>query len=510
MTTTRKAKRLIPCLLAALTGAGLTLTYAPFSHWYLTPILLGALFWLLANRASSYPALLGFSFGLGWFGAGISWVHVSIADFGGLPLLGSVGLMVLLCAYLSLYPALACWLLVRIVRPGYWPLAIGFIWLVAEWLRSWMLTGFPWLSLGYSQIDSPLAGWMPLIGETGVSVLLVTLSCALARLVPRKQYALVLLLLFTFYGSGALIGLYQWTTAKDELTDVVMVQGNIKQELRWVPEQDLPTMNLYRQMTLNHLDADLIIWPEAAIPRLEPLALEYLDELDSHIGEQGTGLITGIVNYNFETGSAYNQLIALGSQNGEKHGHYAYPHVNRYAKHHLLPIGEFIPFESWLRGLAPIFDLPMSSFTRGDYQQTNLTANGYRVAPAICFEIAFPRQLSANLHPYTDFILTVSNDAWFGRSHGPHQHMEIARVRAREFGIPVLRATNNGITGIIDADGSILAQLPQFTTQVLRASVPLYAGTTPYARFGDLWATLLSFLAAILALWLPRSDRFLS
>jgi apolipoprotein N-acyltransferase len=510
MTTIKKADRLIPCTLAALAGAGLTFTYAPFSHWYLTPLLLAALFWLLQQKASAFPALLGFCFGLGWFGAGISWVHVSIADFGGLPLAGSIGLMLLLCAYLALYPALACWILVKAFGRKYWPLAIPFIWLLTEWLRSWVLTGFPWLSLGYSQIDSPMGGWMPLIGETGVSILLVIFACSLAWLIPRKNWLITALLLVVLYGGGYLISLYQWTTPKDKQADVVMVQGNIRQELRWVPEQDIPTMSKYRQMTEPYLDADLIIWPEAAVPKLEPMALDYLAELDQQLAGQGTGLITGIVNYNFESGNAYNQLIGLGSQNGEKQGHYAYPHANRYAKHHLLPIGEFIPMEDWLRGLAPIFDLPMSSFSRGAYQQTNLTANGYRLAPAICFEIAFPRQISANLHPYTDFILTVSNDAWFGRSHGPHQHMEIARVRAKEFGLPVLRATNNGITGVIDADGSILAQLPQFEADVLRTQVPLYKGATPYARFGELWTVILSILAAVLALWLPRSARFLS
>ncbi|GGD63414.1 apolipoprotein N-acyltransferase [Lacimicrobium alkaliphilum] len=493
-----------------MAGAGLTFTYAPFSHWYLTPVLLACLFWLLARKATEFPTLLGFCFGLGWFGAGISWVHVSIADFGGLPLAGSIGLMLLLCAYLAVYPALACRILVRVFRPQYWPLAISFVWLVTEWLRSWVLTGFPWLSLGYSQINSPLAGWMPLIGETGVSVLLVMFACTLSQTLPRKKLLISAILLLTLYGGGYLTGLHQWTTPNSKKADVVMVQGNIKQELRWIPEQDIPTMSKYWALTELHWDADLIIWPEAAVPKLEPLAVDFLSELDQQLAATGTGLITGIVNYNFESENAYNQLISLGSKNGEKQGHYAYPHSNRYAKHHLLPIGEFIPMEDWLRGLAPIFDLPMSSFSRGDYQQTNLTASSLRLAPAICFEIAFPRQIRANLHPYTDFILTVSNDAWFGRSHGPHQHMEIARVRAKEFGIPVLRATNNGITGIIDADGQILAQLPQFEAQALRAQVPLYKGTTPYARFGELWVTILSLLAAILTLWLPRSDKYLS
>ncbi|GAB3022771.1 apolipoprotein N-acyltransferase [Bowmanella dokdonensis] len=492
-------------MLALLAGCGLTLGFAPFSLWLLVPALLGGFFWLLAFRASHYPFLLGFCFGLGWFGTGVSWVHVSIADFGGLPLIGSLSLMLLLCAYLSLYPALASWLLVRLVKRAWWPLAIPFIWLVCEWLRSWVLTGFPWLSLGYSQLQGPLGGFMPLIGETGVSMLLVMLSSALALMVPKRQFLSACLLLAVLLVCGLVLNQVKWTSPTGQQANLVMVQGNIKQELRWVPEQDKPTMQKYWQLTEPYLDADLIVWPEAAVPKLEPLALDYLHDVDVRLGAHGVGLVTGIVNYNFETRSAYNQLIVLGSRDGEPEGHYAYPYANRYAKHHLLPIGEFIPLEDWLRGLAPIFDLPMSSFSRGDYQQTNMTVKGYRLAPAICFEIAFPNQIRANLHQYTDFILTVSNDAWFGRSHGPHQHLEIARVRAKEFGLPVLRATNNGITALIDADGSIQASLPQFEEAVLSATLRQYRGTTPYARFGDLWAWLLGLLGLALSLWLPRA-----
>ncbi|MDF2179360.1 apolipoprotein N-acyltransferase [Aliiglaciecola sp. CAU 1673] len=487
-------------------GAGLTLGYAPFSQWYLVPLLLLGFFALLSGPGRAFPFLTGLSFGLGWFGAGVSWVHVSIADFGGLPLLGSLSLMLLLCLYLALYPALASWLLVRFIKLPYWPMAIPLIWYVTEWLRGWMLTGFPWLSLGYSQLHGPLGGWLPIVGETGVSLLLVLMASGVMLLLRQRHWLSAALLVVVPMISGVVLDGHSWTKATGKHADVVMVQGNIKQELRWVPEQDGPTMRKYLEMTAPYWDADLIIWPEAAIPRLEPLVPEYLGELDEIAAENGTGLITGIVNYNFETRQAFNQLIGVGSLHGEKQGHYRYMHTNRYAKHHLLPIGEFIPLEDWLRGLAPIFDLPMSSFSRGNFEQNNLIANDYRLAPAICFEIAFPEQMRANLHPYTDFILTVSNDAWFGRSHGPHQHLEIAQVRAKEFGIPVLRATNNGITAVIDANGQIIAKVPQFEDAVLRAEVPTYRGDTPFGAYGDLWIVLLSLAGFGLALWLPRTD----
>jgi apolipoprotein N-acyltransferase len=288
-----------------------------------------------------------------------------------------------------------------------------------------------------------------------------------------------------------------------------MVQGNIQQAIRWSPEHDKPTMDKYKDLTANHwLSNDVIIWPEAAIPQLEPIALDYLRHMDSIAANTHTGLITGIVNFNFDSREAYNNLIGLGLKDtlstdteltSQVQGHYQYGHNNRFGKHHLLPIGEFIPFESWLRGIAPIFDLPMSSFSRGPYQQPNLKAMGRYFAPAICFEIAFPRQISANLYPNTNYIVTVSNDAWFGRSHGPAQHLEIAQVRAKEFGLPVLRATNNGITAFINHKGTIQSRLPQFEAAVLSDSIDIVEGSTPYRNWGDWPAWGIFFLTLLFA-----------
>ncbi len=486
----------------------MTLSYAPFSLWFIPPI---ALAWFLQRLTKTEsPWKSGWTFGLGWFGAGISWVHVSIADFGGLPLVGSLGLMFLLCAYLALFPAFFSYLLKRFSHPAQWLFVAPALWFLFEFLRSWLFTGFPWLSIGYSQIDGPLSGWMPVVGETGVSVVLMLISCSIALALNTRQYAHTAALLVIIYLSGWSLNQIDWVKPAEKATSVAMVQGNIKQELRWMPEQEGPTMQKYLKMTEPLWQNELIIWPEAAIPQLEPIAESYLLALDKRALEARTGLITGIVNYNFDTRKAFNNLIVLGQVRvDDTNAQYQYEHSNRYAKHHLLPIGEFIPFESWLRELAPIFDLPMSSFTRGEYTQPNLIANGYALAPALCFEIAFPRQLLSNLTEQTDFIVTVSNDAWFGRSHGPDQHMEIARVRAKEFGLPVLRATNTGITAFVDYRGNIQASLPQFEAAVVEADVFSTRGSTPYRTFGDLpmWIMCLSLL--ILACVRSRADRAL-
>lgn len=490
-------------ILALLLGASLTLAYAPFSFWPLMPLALTGYLYLLSQSGTEQAFKLGFSFGLGWFGAGISWVHVSIADFGGIPLLASIGLMLLLCSYLALFPAFASKFIKKYFASQFWPLALPFTWLISEGLRAWLLTGFPWLSLGYSQLHSPLFGWFPVIGEFGVSALVVLLAAAFAVWLPRKKYLASGLLATVTLLSGWVLNQYQWSEPKGEPVAIAMVQGNIQQVLRWAPEQNLPTMQKYKAMTEDHWANQVIIWPEAAIPQLEAIAGDYIAEMEKLAVNNQIGMISGIVNYNFETREAYNNLIAFGAKNkGDTQGHYRYQHSNRFAKHHLLPIGEFIPMEDWLRGLAPIFDLPMSSFNRGDYQQANLLANGYHFAPAICFEIAFPTQISANLYADTDFIITVSNDAWFGRSHGPAQHLEIAQARAKEFGLPVLRATNNGITAFIDHRGNIQSRLPQFEAAVLSDQIQRVTGTTPYRYFGNLLAWLFTAAGFVTALWL--------
>lgn len=491
-------RKWLPYLLAVLAGSSLTLAYAPFDIWLLTPVALClALYQLNKQHVSGFK--LGWLFGLGWFGAGISWVHVSIADFGGMPLFASVLMMLALCGYLALYPALAFHFLKRYFGVTWWPFALPLVWTSAEWLRSWMLSGFPWLSVGYSQLNGWLNGWFAAIGETGVTALLVGLSASIVASIYTRRYI----------GSGVAaalavagsVGLNQvnWTTPVEDVS-VGMVQGNIAQSLRWVPEQDLPTMTRYETLTDLLWDNDIIVWPEAAVPKLELLALEYLQKMDARATEHDTAIITGVVNYNFESEEAWNNLIVMGKKyQQDESGHYYYFHGNRYAKHHLLPVGEFVPFEDLLRPLAPLFDLPMSSFSRGDFQQTNLVANGNHLAPAICFEIAFPRQVAANLYEDTDFIITVSNDAWFGASHGPDQHMQIAQVRAKEFGIPVIRATNNGISALVDHHGDIVARLPQFEAATLSGKLSKVTGYTLYRQWGDSLVWLISLALYLFA-----------
>lgn len=446
-------------------------------------------------------------FGFGYFGAGISWVHVSIAEHGGLPLVASIALMIMLCGYLALFPALLFRTMARYFTPALWPLTLPFGWLVMEWLRAWLLTGFPWLSIAYSQTDSVFSSFYPIIGEIGLSALIVLVACSAAVGVAQKQWVHAILPALVLSVSAVVLNNIQWSTATGVTKTVALVQGNIAQSTRFDPEKDLQAMDKYVSMTQPYWSSDIVVWPEAAVSRLEPLVQDYLSSLDKKATVTNTGLITGLINYDIRTEVAHNTLAALGIDTDTNNEPYVLNHSKRYAKHHLLPIGEFVPFEAMLRPLAPIFDLPMSSFSRGDYVQPNLIAGNIHFAPAICFEIAFPKQIAANLTHTSHAIVTVSNDAWFGDSHGPHQHLQIAQVRAKEFGLPVLRATNNGVTAIVNHEGDIQSQLPQFKEGVLRDTIVIVEGITPYRRYGDWPIWILAILGMAIAILVKNNTQ---
>jgi len=494
-------------LLCFIAGLSLFFAYAPFSQWYLTLLIPAITFHKVQNQTPKKAAKLMGIFAFGWFASGISWVHVSIDQFGGLPLIISLSLMLLLCLYLALFPALAAYLTARFSAQQQLNLwLLPSFWLVSEYLRSVVLTGFPWLSLGYSQIDSPLANFAPVIGEVGITSLIIFINICLVKIANAIKQGnntnLIFPIALIFVASivSFIFSKVIWVKSNGETTNIALVQGNIAQSIKWAPEQEWPTMLKYLDLTRVNFDADIIIWPESAIPAMEPAVQDYLTTVNQSALLNESAIITGIINYNFESREYFNSLITLGKkQKGDEQGYY-YNHSNRYSKNHLLPIGEFVPFQEWLRPLAPFFNLPMSSFTRGDYVQKNLIANDVHLLPLLCFEIAFPHQLAANLTKETDLLLTVSNDAWFGNSHGPHQHMEIARMRALEFGRPLLRSTNNGITAIVDHKGNFIARIPQFEEKVLKAKVPLVIGETPYSQ----WPRLIILLMIVIPLILNK------
>ncbi len=492
---TEEGHKLLHLVTAFLAGSSCTLAFAPYNIWIILPFAFAFSLWQSKsfNPKSSFKYWL--SFGFGYFAVGISWVHVSMSEYGGIPLIGSILLMAMLAFYLALFPALVGYLNRKIAgaTPSIWQTLLLFpaLWTTFEWLRGLGAYGFPWLWAGYSQTEGPLSQLAPSIGALGLSFVLILISSSLVLFIQRRFLPLLIVfpvIAIATFGSTSLSNIHK----DGKSFKLAMVQGNISQSTKWQPKALWPTMIKYMDLTRDNFDADVIIWPEAAIPapELNPNVAQFLASANQATTLNDSAIITGIIGLHDH--QFFNQMIVLGNSKQQKQtqGDYLPNGSNKYKKHHLLPIGEFVPLQSLLRPIAPLFNLPMSSFTRGDYVQPDLQALGYHFTTAICFDIAFPEQVRANLKANSDVLLTVSNDAWFGTSNGPLQHMQIAQMRALELGRPLVRATNNGVTAVVNEQGKITDRLPQFETGVLRADVKLVKGETFFYRYGQ-WPILI-------------------
>ncbi len=467
-----------PGNLLAMAAGGLTpLFLAPFDIWPLALLSL-ALFYLGLRELKPRQALgRGWCYGFGLFGAGTSWIYVSIHTYGGASVVLAALLMLGFVAAVALFFALPAWAWARWFRRTDAPLAdalaFAALWLGQEAFRGWFLTGFPWLYSGYSQLHGPLAGLAPVGGMWLVSfalALTAALLCNLSRLRERKPLlaAGVILLLAPWLLGLAFKG-HGWTTSAGEPLSVAAVQGNIAQSIKWNPEAVDHQLQLYRDKTFVSKPADIIVWPETAVPVLMDSAQGYLAVMGRFASDRHSALITGVPIRQVEDGQRrfYNGITVVGEGEG------------LYRKQKLVPFGEYVPLQDLLRGLIAFFDLPMSDFARGPADQPLLQAKGYRIAPFICYEVVYP-ELAASMAARSDLLLTISNDTWFGTSIGPLQHLQMAQMRALEAGRWMIRATNNGVTALIDPFGNITTQVPQFEEAVMYGEVTPMQGLTPY------------------------------
>lgn len=469
-------------LIAILAGAVLPGAFSPHHLWPLAIISPAVLLWVwLKNKTPKAVFVSGLLYGLGFFGMGVSWVFISIHRFGNTNIPIAVLITSLLVIVLALFIAIQGYLLKRFFRGNTMAFCLlGFpsSWVLFEWLRSWLFTGFPWLYLGYSQLLTPLSGYAPITSVYGVSfAVLVTSGAIVAFLITnRKTKVLLSIVMILLWGIGYLFQHHDFTQTNPKTYTVSLVQGNVKPFDKFASSDPIgSTQKTYGKLTEKAWGADLILWPESAIPLPLPYSKSYIDHLQKTALQHHSTLITGIQVINSQE-EYHNSLIALGEGNGVYH------------KYHLVPFGDFLPFEHSLRGLIGFFDLPMSSFISGPTVQSLVTAGNLKLVPLICYEIAFPELLRDTLRN-ADAIITLSEDGWFGESWGPHQHLEIAQMRALETGRMVLRATTSGITAIIDPKGKITATLPQFKAMVLNSTFHSMTGETPWVKMG-LWPLL--------------------
>ena len=480
-----KKHRPMLALLALLAGGALPFSLAPFDVWPLMLLACGLCFWVLQRAVSGAQAFWrGWLFGVGKYGVGASWVYVSINIYGGAGPLLSATLVLAFVAGLALFHGVLGWLY-------YWARHIGrctrladallfaTAWTALEWALTWILTGFPWLFAGYAFIDTPLAGLAPMGGVLLVSfaALLTATTLATARTQPSA-----LLVGASIWLAAWALQTIDWTTLGETRT-VALVQANLAQETKWNPDSIPRAKERYRQLSESVWDRDIVIWSEAAIPELHHRAAPFIDAM----ARQARGdIVLGVVAAQALEGGKeiviHNAAISTGG--------------GMYRKRRLVPFGEYVPLESLLRGAIAFFDLPMSHTAPGAETQPLLSAGGLALALAICYEIAYPSAVATHAR-HADALATISNDTWFGASIGPHQHLQIARMRALENGKHVLRATNNGITAIVDQRGKVVARLPQFEAGVLAGTVQAATGTTPFGRFGSL-PVLLALAAGIL------------
>lgn len=508
---------LLKWLLFPLAGVMQTLSLSPFNGWPLGIISITVIMFGLQGVSAKKSLFYGWLFGLGLFGSGASWVYISIHNFGNAPAPLAATLTALFVAGIAFFPASTFWLYRKLFngQDRWSALTFPAVWVLGDWFRSWFLTGFPWLYLGYGHLNSPISGWASVLGVHGLTFICCLSGSAIwyflshsarankliksfsepqninqtnneskSRL-PRKILPVsFLIFVASIWMLGALANNIKWSYAKNNSPiSVVAIQANIPQELKWRSDYRLKTIEIYQALSAPHWGKDLIIWPETAIPLLYDEATSFnqakpiTDRLSEQASAKGSTLISGIpyrgLNPETEQVNIHNSIISMGKGNGIYH------------KQKLVPFGEYIPLENLLRGIISFFDLPMSSFSIGPSEQLPLNESIRRVAPYICYEIVYPDFVAKNAHT-ADYLLTISNDSWFGSSIGPLQHLEMAQMRALENARYVVRGTNNGISAIIGPDGQIQSQTKQFVRTVLTGEVYALGGRTPFSYFGSL------------------------
>ncbi len=481
ITSLNRRRYSMKALLALIAGGLYPLAFAPYGWWPLCFISIAILFCLWMYSERGVATRLGFMFGIGMFGVGTSWVYNSLHHFGNMPSVLAVLCTAVFVLVLSLFPTAAGYLQACFRKKSHHNQAIIaraiFImpacWLFFEWLRGFFLTGFPWLTTGYAMIDTPIAAFAPIGGVylVGMLALLTTGAVVAALLDLSKGGALALFILVLVWFEGWQLTGAAWTTAHNDPISVAIVQNNVPLQLKWDVGHQQRIIDDYFTQSALHRDVDLVVWPEAAVSDyIDRLQLDFYQKIQSHPADFIFGILSR--KQSDDGWLSYNSVAAIGAQ------------TTMYHKRQLVPFGEFIPLPSLFQPLMQMADIPMSNFTQGAIQQNPVLAAGTSFAVSICYEEAFPRFGHREI-PNTGVLLNVSEDSWFGDSLAPHQRLQMARFRALESGRPMIRASNNGLSGVIDWLGGRDMIAPQFVKTVVTAQVQPRTGTTLYVMYGD-------------------------
>lgn len=468
-------------LVAFVLGCATMLVFAPAEWSLLAPLLTLPLLFITLTVSPKDAAWHFFWYGFGLFLSGTYWIYISVHVFGDAALWIALLLMVGLSLIMATFLWLAGWLTSRLCSGEPWHLFfVGpAAWVLIEWLRGWVLTGFPWLAHGYGQVESVLGGWAPVLGVYGVSLMLMfsTAAILVAIMSPGRDRLIALPLVVLPWIVGAILGSVDWTEPYGKAVRSTIVQAGVSQDRKWLAEQRKATLDFYRGSTLSVPDSELVVWPEVAIPALDDQVQSYLSLVDGDARRNGQTVVFGILERSYERGAegqVFNSVMTLGTDERQA-----------YRKRHLVPFGEYFPVPASVREWMKMQNLPHADLAAGDDIQLLLrTANGVNLAVAICYEDAYgAEQLYA--FPDADILINVSNDAWFGDSIAPHQHLQIAQMRALETGRYAVRSTNTGISAFIAPDGHLMRTGKQFEPQVITTDIFKYRGTTPYAATGN-------------------------
>jgi apolipoprotein N-acyltransferase len=490
---------------AFLAGALLSASFAPTGLWPLAILCPAVLIYLWDGAAPRRAAVLGFWFNAGTFSVGTYWLYISLRLIGHAPIPLALLLMLALVAIMGAYHAALGWAVAKYLPPRgavRWLLAIPGAWLLVEWFRSWFLSGFGWLSLGYAHTSDWLGALAPVVGQCGLSLLSLMLAgCLVALALGTKQVRI---------GAAAMLAVIviapftvrdvEWTQPSGKPISVAIVQGAIPQDEKWLADQASMPMILdrFRTLTVQAHGADLIVWPESTIPDLINYHVDYLREVYQAASATGSALLLGALRAqeNPQTGEeeVFNSVLVWDP---------ATRGVGFHDKYHLVPFSEFFPVPDFIRSWLRLMDLPYSSFNRGAAVPEPLPAAGQKISIGICYEDAYASTLLPSLREAT-MLVNVTNDSWFGRSSARYQHLQISRMRAREAGRPMVRAANDGVSAVIGADGNIVASAPEYEANVMRADLQPRTGLTPYARTGNWLVVSLALVFGLFGAYLGR------